>query len=469
MPERPQQCMLANCIANPHGKWFVAALESYTPAGSSVGQLTEPSNQSPASTPSVTLSWMAPERLEVGTTLGAGRYEILRPLGAGSQGQTLAAIDLRTGTHVAIKRFNVRGAESWKDVELAEREARVLAQLSHPALPEHLDHFEEDGALYLVMTLIEGDSLAELRRRGELLDTLELLDLLRQMSSVLRYLSQRAPSVVHRDIKPGNIIRRPDGSFALVDFGSVRDHLKPGGSTVVGTFGYMAPEQFQGRALPASDVYGLGATALTMLTGAEPEDQPHQGLAIDVARALERRASDPRVRLLSQMLAPNPEQRVHNLTRALAELARPSSGGDGSERPRAPKARERRPAPRQRKRRNAPPKAPRGSRIARADDDDSAGPPFGATRPGLLLLAGTLLVAGFLLFPMATMLLLLLGSGWWIVSSLFFGGAPKATEADDSETPGASESPPRVRIAPLSDVAPSEEQPSTSRKSRARR
>jgi hypothetical protein len=110
--------------------------------------------------------------------------------------------------------------------------------------------------------------------------------MLEDVADALRYLHAQSPGIVHRDIKPGNIIRRRDGSYAIVDFGSVRDRLRPaGGSTVVGTFGYMAPEQFQGRASPKSDVYGAAATALAMLTGEEPEDLPHQGLGIDVARA----------------------------------------------------------------------------------------------------------------------------------------------------------------------------------------
>src|SRR4029077_17032967 len=136
-------------------------------------------------------------------------------------------------------------------------------------------------ALYLVMEKIEGESLAALRARSATLSEAEVVRLLQDAADVLDYLPGRAPPVIHRDIKPGNVIRRPDGSFAFVDFGAVRDKLRPeGGSTVVGTFGYMAPEQMQGRALPASDVYAIGATAVSMLTGCEPEELPHRGLAI---------------------------------------------------------------------------------------------------------------------------------------------------------------------------------------------
>ncbi|MBX3259018.1 MAG: serine/threonine protein kinase [Labilithrix sp.] len=225
------------------------------------------------------------------------------------------------GGVVAIKRFRVGAAKAWKDVELAEREARTLASLDHPRLPRYVEHFEEDGALYLVMEKVEGESLAALRSRQRTLGAAEVTRMLEDLADALRYLHGRAPFIVHRDIKPGNVIRRLDGSYALVDFGAVRDRLKPaGGSTVVGTFGYMAPEQFQGRASPKSDVYGLGATALTMLTGCEPEELPHAGLGIDVARALPKGTSPALVRALSAMLQPDPDQRVDSVDEALAFL-----------------------------------------------------------------------------------------------------------------------------------------------------
>ncbi len=170
------------------------------------------------------------------------------------------------------------------------------------------------------MEKIEGESLAAMRKRGAVLSEGEVVRLLRDASDVLDYLHHRAPPVIHRDLKPGNVLHRPDGSFAFVDFGAVRDKLRPeGGSTVVGTFGYMAPEQFQGRALPASDVYAIGATAISMLTGRQPEDLPHKGLAIDVRAALPGR--NPRlVDALAAMLDPDPDRRPSRIEPVLSKL-----------------------------------------------------------------------------------------------------------------------------------------------------
>jgi len=251
------------------------------------------------------------------TTLRDGRYVLSAPLGAGSQGATWEGVDKREGRPVAIKRFDVRGARSWKDVELAEREARVLSSLSHPKLPGYVDHFEEDGSLYLVMERIEGTPLSTLCKRCPMTES-DANRLLRDADDVLRYLHGRHPQVIHRDLKPANVLRRPDGSFAFVDFGAVRDRMRPeGGSTVVGTFGYMAPEQLQGRAGPATDVYAMGATVISALTGKEPEELPHRGLSIDVDAAVGTSVGPSLRAALASMLEPDPDRRASSIGEAL--------------------------------------------------------------------------------------------------------------------------------------------------------
>jgi serine/threonine protein kinase len=262
------------------------------------------------------------------------RYAISKKLGEGGQAATFDAVDKLHGRAVVLKRFRVRGATSWKEVELAEREAHVLASIEHPNLPRYVEHFEERGELWLVTEKIEGESLAAKKQRRAGFRVADVERFLGDARDALAYLHGRAPPIVHRDIKPGNVIARPDGSFAIIDFGSVRDRLKPtGGSTVVGTFGYMAPEQFQGRAMPASDVYAVGVTALVMLTGQEPEELPHKGLAIDVAAALKGLPVRPElVHALEQMTSPDPDARaprVPELGARAAKKAEPAPRREG--------------------------------------------------------------------------------------------------------------------------------------------
>ncbi len=252
-----------------------------------------------------------PTTLEIGTVVGDGRFAVTQTLGTGSQGVTYEAVDKRDGRLVALKQFSIRGAQSWKDVELAEREADVLSALNHPNLPRYLAHFEEDGALYLAMEKIDGQTLRQLRGNG--FTQADVVRFLHDSAETLQYLHGHAPPIIHRDIKPSNVIRTPDGRFALVDFGSVRDRLEPeGGSTVVGTFGYMAPEQFQGRAMAATDRYAVAATALSMLTGEDPDQLPHRGLALDVEQALGNDVDPALKKFLAEALTPDPDVRSKN-------------------------------------------------------------------------------------------------------------------------------------------------------------
>ncbi len=256
--------------------------------------------------------------MDTGAKLHGDRYVVRGRLGEGAQGVTYEATDTQTGGVVAIKRFNVGGAHSWKEVELAEREARVLATLDHPLLPRYVEHFEDEGTLYLVMEKVEGETLDAIRKREGALSETEVRRFLACADRALTYLHGRGSPIVHRDVKPRNVVRRPDGTYVFVDFGAVRELLVRGSSsTVVGTMGYMAPEQFQGRALPASDVYAVGATALAALTGVEPETLPHKGLRIDVQAALAGRASPELVGALEAMTEPDPDLRARSLSSVL--------------------------------------------------------------------------------------------------------------------------------------------------------
>ncbi len=268
--------------------------------------------------------------LEAGQQIRDGRYRITRVLGEGAQGTSFEAVDAKEGRLVAVKRFAVKGASSWKDVELAEREAVVLRSLSHPLIPSFIEHFEEDGALYLVTQLVNGTSLRALSKNGTRFRSRDIALLLHDLGQIAEYLHRLNPSVIHRDIKPGNVIRREDGRFVLVDFGAVRAKLKPtGGSTVVGTFGYMAPEQFQGRALPQSDIYAIGVTALSLLTSSEPEDLPHRGLGIDVRACLAGRVDPRLIVLLERMVHPDPDQRLTHISAHVGPLLATSSAPSG--------------------------------------------------------------------------------------------------------------------------------------------
>src|SRR3954469_3912749 len=253
-----------------------------------------------------------------------GRYRLGPRYGKGSQGEIhIARDDKAKGSddrEVIVKRLTPRG--TWKSFELFEREAKVLSQLRHAGVPRYLATIEEpSGTFNLVMQRAPGDSLRDLAAKRRFSEV-ELRDVLVRTLEILDYLHTRSPVVVHRDIKPSNIIRAPDGKIALVDFGGVLDAAREkGGSTMVGTFGYMAPEQLHGQALPATDLYALGATIVALAGGIEPEDVPRKGLRMDLDRHLP--ALDPGFRAaLSAMTDPDPDKRPQRARDVVALLAK---------------------------------------------------------------------------------------------------------------------------------------------------
>jgi len=250
----------------------------------------------------------------IGQVVGGGRFRIDGPLKQGGMGSLYRATDLERGEPCVVKELDIGKIADFKVLELFEREIAVLKALDHPQIPKLRGHFTIEGEgsvrVFLVQDLVPGADLEETRASGRLFATEEVMRIGRQLVDVLIYMHRRRPPIIHRDVKPRNIVLRPDGVPVLVDFGAVRNTVVDaavGGATVVGTFGYMAPEQLRGHAEPASDVYALGATLLFMLTGRDPSDFDHEALKLDLRK--DSGLSEPVVQLLEAMLEPAVEVR----------------------------------------------------------------------------------------------------------------------------------------------------------------
>ena len=261
------------------------------------------------------------------------RYYIINKLGQGGSSITYAAIDKETNEYVAIKALSLTGLEDWKKIELFEREAKILQQLNHPAIPKYRDYFqvETEGNVYfyLVQQLAPGQSLAYLVSQGWIPEDKVVRDIAEQILEILVYLQQLTPPVIHRDLKPQNIIYQPDtDKLFLVDFGAVQDtyHHTVIGSSVVGTYGYMSPEQYRGGAVLATDLYGLGCTLLFLLTGKHPIDLPQRKLKINFRNIV--RIERNFANWIDKLIEPNISQRFPQAEAALLVLQAKKSLSD---------------------------------------------------------------------------------------------------------------------------------------------
>ncbi len=259
----------------------------------------------------------------------AQRYRIVALLGKGGMGITYEAEDLINYQRVALKVVSLREAKDWKILELFEREARILANLSHPQIPKYLNYFyidtKQDRRFYLIRELVWGNSLATWVKKGWHPTEVQVKQVAIQVLEILSYLHQLTPSIIHRDIKPENVILRPDGKIFLVDFGAVQDiyrHTMSFSGTFVGTLGYMSPEQLRGKAYCASDLYSLGGTLLYLLTHRYPDELPQKRMKIDFRSCV--KISPKFADWLEVILEPMWEDRFQSATEALNVLSNKS-------------------------------------------------------------------------------------------------------------------------------------------------
>ncbi|WP_121968656.1 CHASE2 domain-containing protein [Leptolyngbya sp. BC1307] len=224
----------------------------------------------------------------LGQTL-VGRYRLTRILGAGGFGQTYLAVDIQEPQQprCVVKQLQPASQDAnFLTVarRLFETEVKTLQRLgSHAHIPKLLDSFEEDNEFYLVQEFVDGQSLEnEIKQAGKLSEA-EVIALLEGVLPVLGFIHDH--HVVHRDLKPDNLIRRQaDGEIVLIDFGAVKEirtRLMTSETTAltigIGTHGYTPSEQLSGRPRYSSDIYALGMTAIQAITGRSPQDLPEDG------------------------------------------------------------------------------------------------------------------------------------------------------------------------------------------------
>jgi eukaryotic-like serine/threonine-protein kinase len=207
----------------------------------------------------------------IGETL-SGRFRIERLLGRGGMSSVWQAYDEELGRPVAIKLLHARRLESADSVDRFEREARTLALLAHPGIVTVIDRGETDGRPFIVCELVDGRDLHERISLEGRLPIAEALAIAMQVAGALAYAHERG--VVHRDVKPHNVLLTADGHAKLTDFGIARVEDAPGLTNpgrVLGTGDYVAPEQAQGHALDGrADIYALGGLLYHCLTGVPP-------------------------------------------------------------------------------------------------------------------------------------------------------------------------------------------------------
>ena len=249
-----------------------------------------------------------------------GKYVLQEKIGEGAQGSVFKAV-AQDGSEVAIKCFDFRGASDWKKIELFKREVETLRTVSIKGIPRYIDYIESDSYFYLVESYIHAKSLQQRMREGFRPTMEQIHDILCASLRILGELHAHVPPIIHRDIKPGNILVGLKGDKVrvwIVDMGTVTGFgYKTNASTVAGTSGYVAPEQLLGHPVPASDIYSLGMTMVHLLSGKEPWKMDMEGLNLQYEKYLPSNMPNYLNWVLKEMLRPDPKQRLHNTEEAL--------------------------------------------------------------------------------------------------------------------------------------------------------
>lgn len=260
------------------------------------------------------------------------RYKIRTRLSQKPGRRTFIATDLKTNNTVVVKLLLFDVEFTWESLKLFERESVALRSLEHPAIPQYLDFVgietELGKGFLLVQTYMKAKSLQEWVMAGRTFSESDLHHIAQDALDILDYLHSRHPAVIHRDIKPSNLLltapkNNSPGQLYLVDFGGIQAPQQGSTVTVVGTYGYMPMEQFGGRAVPASDLYSLGATLIYLATGHHPANLPQKNMRLQFADQVT--LSLEFITWLTCLTEPDLAKRPQTVAVAREELRKPSS------------------------------------------------------------------------------------------------------------------------------------------------
>lgn len=218
--------------------------------------------------------------LEIGSLVD-GKYKILNKVGQGGMSVVYLAMNEKANKQWAVKEVRKDGI---KDFEVVKQglvaETDILKRLSHPNLPSIIDVIDTDESFIIIMDYIQGNSLNKALDEFGAQPQENVIAWAKQLCDVLGYLHSRTPAIIYRDMKPANIMLKPDGNVTLIDFGTAREYKEKNlaDTTCLGTVGYAAPEQFggMGQTDARTDIYCLGATLYHLVTGKNPCEPPYE-------------------------------------------------------------------------------------------------------------------------------------------------------------------------------------------------
>lgn len=259
---------------------------------------------------------------EAGLIIG-GKYKILTEIGKGGMSVVYLARDTHLNKQWAVKeiRKKGKGKEDKVVVKSLLAEANMMKKLDHPALPRIVDIIENNVTIYVVMDYIEGLSLDKILAEYGAQPEELVIDWGKQICDALIYLHGQKPPIIYRDMKPANVMLKPEGNIKIIDFGIAREYKEQGlaDTTLLGTKGYAPPEQYSGQTDARSDIFALGMTMHHLLTGIDPR----AGEAYAPVRMWNPELSEGIELIINKCVEPAAENRYQNCQDILYDLEHP--------------------------------------------------------------------------------------------------------------------------------------------------